>query len=396
VDTDLFESCVDVSVYDEFEIELFVLDVDDFIGFETDLSYTDVRVSITRSATEPGAWGGVFLDDNSGSSVMNTSQNSPDFDGILLTPDTDGFYESGAVDTGDLVGETGSGILTRLGVRAEGAGVAAVRFDTRDINGDTMPDKGTTLVDEPGGHPGDTNGDGFYDGPYINAEVKVAIDQPDFDGDGKSNVCDDDDDNDGWPDDVDLCPFVPSTQSDMDGDGDGDECDDDLDGDGFTNVYETARGSQTTLFDSTPEVCDDAEVDEDGDTVANEGFDPGDNGEPDCTDNTIDSDGDTISNPLDANDDNDRFDDIFENYVDIDSMVFCSETTTLNDELIDAWMGDTDDNRTINILDILKFKPWFFSALGDSTFRRRFDVDMSGTIDIIDVLKLKLDFFTSC
>jgi len=38
-------------------------------------------------------------------------------------------------------------------------------------------------------------------------------------------VCDPDDDNDGYADGVDNCPFVANDQSDTDGDGRADACD---------------------------------------------------------------------------------------------------------------------------------------------------------------------------
>ncbi|MBT9555464.1 MAG: thrombospondin type 3 repeat-containing protein [Myxococcales bacterium] len=71
--------------------------------------------------------------------------------------------------------------------------------------------------------------------------------QPDADGDGSLDSCDDDDDGDGAADKVDNCPTTPNVdQSDGDGDGLGDACDadpgdgagSDADQDGLTNKEE--------------------------------------------------------------------------------------------------------------------------------------------------------------
>lgn len=57
--------------------------------------------------------------------------------------------------------------------------------------------------------------------------------QADFDGDGRGDVCDSDDDNDGFDDTEDAFPFDPSEWLDTDGDGIGNNADDDDDGDGI-------------------------------------------------------------------------------------------------------------------------------------------------------------------
>ncbi len=91
----------------------------------------------------------------------------------------------------------------------------------------------------------------------------VVSDQPDTDGDGALDTCDDDDDEDGLPDANDLCPLVQDPeQRDRDRDGFGDACDPDgdagasadPDGDGLPNDVESGHTDPT-------------DPDSDGDTV---------------------------------------------------------------------------------------------------------------------------------
>jgi hypothetical protein len=384
LDLGLFEDCIDIpSVLGTIDIEVFVMDVDNLVAYETDIAFPGSIVNITVS--DP-FW---FLDSDPSSSTTDISG---------ATPDSSGTFEAAAVDFNLGAAETGSGILARLTLKGMATGVATVRLDTTDLNGDTLPDKGTTLTDTANNHPGDTTGnDGFFDGPWINQSITVAVNQPDTDSDGESDGCDDDDDGDGEPDTTDNCPldFNPG-QEDMDGDGQGDECDVDKDGDGFENVEETARGSSDTNAGSTPEVCDDAATDEDGDTVANEGYDGNSNGQPDCTELGLDTDGDTIPNPSDSDDDNDDFPDTTENWIATNSLDRCADTTTSNDEWDDHWGPDTTDNRLVNILDVLKFKPAFGALAGEAEWRQRYDLNPSGNINILDILKIKPHFGNSC
>jgi hypothetical protein len=99
----------------------------------------------------------------------------------------------------------------------------------------------------------DYTGDGKFDGTVYGAQV--TIDQPDTDADGLADVCDGDDDDDG-----------------------------------FSDEQEAAAGSDPLNAASTPEVCDG--TDNDADTQVDEGFADTDyDGTKDCTDSDDDNDG---------------------------------------------------------------------------------------------------------
>ena len=59
--------------------------------------------------------------------------------------------------------------------------------------------------------------------------------QLDYDSDEIGDLCDSDDDNDGFPDVNDSHPLNSNENTDLDGDGIGDNSDEDIDGDGVEN-----------------------------------------------------------------------------------------------------------------------------------------------------------------
>ena len=396
------ESCRTAALNEEFDIELFVLNLasgDNLAGFQADISYPGSLINVTRSVTVDTATVKLMVDYREpASDVWNASQNDPDANGILAPADNDGSYEAGSIDVGDLVGETGSGILARIRLKAVANGTATVTLSTADLNGDTVQDEGVVLADVDGGHPGDTTGDGFVD-TYVNQSIIIGIGaSANPDGDAIPTACGDN------------CPNnANDNQADMDFDALGDVCDPDKDADGFENTEEVGRGSNDAVAASKPEVCDrvgSISQDEDGDTLTNEGYDYDGNTIPDCQDPAKDTDGDTIVNTTDTNDDNDglgtpaNFSDMVENYIRTDSLQKCAGTTTPNDEWDDKWPPEATDDRTVDILDVLKFKPAFnaqpLPGVAGKAWRQRYDLNMDSKIDILDILKIKPYFGTTC
>ena len=114
--------------------------------------------------------------------------------------------------------------------------------------------------------------------------------------------------------------------------------------------------------------------------------------DPDNPDTDGDSltDGDEVNvhstNPLLADTDGDGFDDDREIFIGTDPNVACDDDMGLPD-----WPPDFDDNKTIDIVDVLALKPVF------GTPSARHDLDGSGgDIDIVDVLALKPVFGQDC
>ena len=289
-----------------FDIDLYITDVVDLLAWEVDIEYDAALLNVLAISVD------MFQAANSGSNVFNASEP---------TPDSDGSYYASATDAGAV--DSGSGVLARITLGPVGSGVSRT-----DIVSPTLKDKDNQPI-------GDTDGDGYFDGPVFNAQI--AIDQPDTDGDGISDPCDDDDDDDTVPDTSDNCRVVPNpAQADADGDGVGDVCD---------NCPNTINPDQADADgNGTGDACD---SDDDGDTV------------PDTSDNCplvpnadqADGDGDGVGdvcdncpntiNPDQADADGDGVGDICDNCPDAANP---AQLDTDGDGLGDACDDDDDDD----------------------------------------------------
>jgi hypothetical protein len=476
LDWGLLEGCREVTVGQDFTIDVFVSDVTDLTAFEILLTYDPDLLSVTSVDGER------FLDADPDSNLfVYGAEYSP--------PPPPHRYSVAAVDLYSPsidAAESGSGVLVEFGLHAEAQGISSLSINTKvDTDGDTEIDQGTYLQDAYNNRLGDTDGDGFFDGRMLDGAIGIDVTMPDTDGDTIPDACDncpndqnpdqEDGDLDGVgdvcdnclndynptqedadDDDVgDVCDNCPDDQNPNQEDGDedemGDACDWDDDGDGYSDDAEILAGSDplnlecnnasnddpgddskvndgcppvmtaesesqcdndtdddgdgyvndgcplagATKEGKTPEVCDDAGLDEDRDGSVNEGFDTNPvNGIPDCTDPDANTDGEWPPNPDDSDDDNDGFTDVRENHMATDSLDACADDGT-----DDAWPADTNNDHSVNVLDLFGFIApirHLGGYYGEPDYNRRFDTNADWGINVLDLFALVPHLGTGC
>jgi len=127
-------------------------------GFQGDLGYGPTRLNVT------GYNVGMLLAANSGSQVQDftrTAVGEPDH-----LPDADGKFTPAAFDFGTAPGhtETGSGVLVRITFHAIANGTSPLTLTKVKLSDPANPPNPI----------GDTNGDGIFDGPISNAEIRIG------------------------------------------------------------------------------------------------------------------------------------------------------------------------------------------------------------------------------
>jgi hypothetical protein len=272
----------------------------------------------------------------------------------------------------------------------------------------------------------DSDGDGYMDGAD-NCPAQANADQANYDGDRHGDICDPDVDGDGAANAADLCPETAvGANADANGcsnaqvDADADlACDPGAPSGGpppscsGTDVCPDTASGQTADANG----CSQAQVDSDADGACNAGA-PSGGPPPGCTgtDNCpglanpdqSDVDGDGYGDACDgcpgvstawgvpANDDDcDGFPSADELLIGTLANIMCSATLEAHDESPQPWPADFDDNRKVDISDVLAIKPDFGGTVGE-TASARSDLIPDGTIDISDVLKLKPFFNKTC
>jgi hypothetical protein len=290
-----FEQCVDVSTSVNsgvFYVDIFILNVTGLFAFHDDISFsTPGKLTILGSDVKQ------FF--GTGSTVSNFSRNiatppaPPNEDNNINPTVNDGLFHAEALDTGAT--HTGHGVMARLKIQAQNppAGGHTVSIAINNSPASPPQTKGIYLVSDPGAmHPGDTNGDTFFDGPFINSVGTVAVNMPDGDSDTVSNGCDN-------------CPTTSNAaQTNTDGANDGgDACDPDDDND----LINDGSDNCPLVYNPTqdPAACQDS----DGDTI----LDGLDNCPTTSNTNQANFDGDTLGDVCDPDDDNDGVNDTTDN-----------------------------------------------------------------------------------
>jgi len=157
------QSCRSVpSSMTAFQIDVLVEGVTDLAGFQFDFLYGSSVVNVTGVTVQH------FLA-SLGGNVIGSSDP---------VPDTDGTYLVAAADL-SLTGPDGGGVLARLTLDPVGTGVTTLNVAENAVLGDILVDTSAAPIPV---------------SSIISAVVEV--DGPDPDGDGLTNACDPDDDND--------------------------------------------------------------------------------------------------------------------------------------------------------------------------------------------------------
>ena len=144
------EPCVSVSSGQTFDVDIFVTDVPNLAGWNAWFRYDGSVLNVV------GADGKLFLAANPGSNVVEISPDN--------LPDSDGSYGIVTADMGETTGETGSGVLTRLTLKAVGEGASALTLTDVYLADSSIPPKAI----------GSTDNDKYFDGLISGAQVWVG------------------------------------------------------------------------------------------------------------------------------------------------------------------------------------------------------------------------------
>ena len=241
----------------------------------------------------------------------------------------------------------------------------------------------------------DTDGDGWYD-TMENAcgtDPQNATSVPgDIDGDGICDALDSDTDGDGVIDSQDSFPDDANESTDLDGDGMGDNSDMDRDGDTWNNTDETAcmtdpdDDTSTPLDNDNDTICDYLDADDD-----NDGYDDLSDEFPMDSAEWADNDNDKIGDNADTDDDNDGYDDETEIACASDPLVLSSIPTDQDlDGTCDNLDTDMDGDGYDNDVDVFPYDPSEWIDTDGDGFGDNIDTDDDNDIvlDINDVFPL--------
>lgn len=134
------QGCREVQVSDTFDVDIFIANVSSLQAWELRLAYNPSQLTVT--STNLGFMIGGFP---------------------LAVDEGAGSYFFGALATTSV---SGSGVLVRVTLQANAPGLSPLSIRNSWPYGPILSDQG--------GHPGDTNGDNFFDGPIANAQIAIG------------------------------------------------------------------------------------------------------------------------------------------------------------------------------------------------------------------------------
>jgi hypothetical protein len=85
-----------------------------------------------------------------------------------------------------------------------------------------------------------------------------------------------------------------------------------------------------------------------------------------------------------------------ETYMGTDGAKACSATGSMNDETPDSLPADFNDDRVVNVADVMSFGPHFNRATGQPGFSVRWDLNADGVNSMPDVLVMGPKYNTTC
>ena len=226
-----------------------------------------------------------------------------------------------------------------------------------DDDNDGVPDVADCKPTNPKVKPGALE---VCDGIDNNCDEVADEGFPDANGDGVADCVSEDDDGDGFPDNLDNCPKVANpTQANSDNDLLGDACDADDDNDGVIDE-EDCQPTNALISPDKPELCDGTDNNCNG--LFDEGF--------------PNTDGDADADCVDADDDDDGVLDVADNCPLVKNT---SQDNSDSDLLGDACDPDDDNDGSLDPDDCAKANPAIFP--GAPELCNGIDDDCNGKLD---------------
>ncbi len=157
--------CLEVRKGDRFQIDLVAENMTGLSAWETYMSFDANVVNVVDRDVQQ------FLATAAEGNVFDISESVPD--------DVAPYRVGGANISDPPAGVDGSGVLARLTLEAMGSGLTTISLAPIRVDVGTI---GPTFTNVDGGRIGDSNGDSFFDGPFLDGQI--AVDQPCPGGEG--------------------------------------------------------------------------------------------------------------------------------------------------------------------------------------------------------------------